>query len=203
MAAIPVLFIWMCLINGGRVIGTKNLKELRSAVTVCNHVHKRDAALVAVALYPRKPFFSIAPEKVDPLFPGIFMSLLSCISVPRSLSEMNPFFKELETLLAEGRIVHFFPEGIINPYGTEIHDFKKGAFHLAAQARVPVLPITISFHEPRGLYKFCRKKPVMWLTIGELVSPISPDVKEDELVRMKSVLEQMEGMLQDEYCPMN
>ena len=197
-AAIPVLFVWVCLFNGCRVAGAQNLKGIRSAVTVCNHVHKLDSALVAVALYPRKLTFPTTPDKIDPFFPGVFMSLLGCVSVPRALGETNAFFNELEKLLEEGRIVHFFPEGYISPYGTELHSFKRGAFHLAAMAYAPVLPLTISFREPHGIYKFFKKHPVLCLTIGELIEPVSSDVKEDERGRMKGAFQQMTEALDKE-----
>ena len=196
--AIPVLYVWVCLFNGCRVEGAQNLKRFHSAVTICNHVHKLDSALVAVALYPRKLTFPTTPDKIDPFFPGVFMSLLGCVSVPRTLGETNAFFDELDMLLAEGRIVHFFPEGFISPYGTELHSFKRGAFHLAAQAQVPVLPLTISFHEPHGIYKLFKKHPVLCLTVGEPLAPVSPDVREDERFRMKSAYRQMEESLANE-----
>ena len=197
-AAIPVLFVWVCVFNGGRVTGAQNMKGLKSAVTICNHVHTMDSALVAVAFYPRKLVFPTMPEKVDYLFPGIFMSLLGCISVPRARNETNSFFEELETFLTEGRVVHFFPEGFISHYGSELQEFKRGAFHLAARAHVPILPITISFHKPCGFYRLLRRKPVMYLTIGEPMRPASEDTREDEQIRMKSAYEQMVWMLQND-----
>ena len=47
--------------------------------------------------------------------------------------------------IAKGRIVHFFPEGGLMPYDTSLRDFKRGALHLAAQARVPVVPVSLRF----------------------------------------------------------
>jgi len=194
-AAIPVLFFWVCLVNGARIKGIQNLRGLRSAVSVCNHVHKMDSALIASAFYPRKPVFPTRPEKVYRIFPGIIFNLLGCVSIPRTPGETHTFFREMKRMLNEGKIVHFFPEGFISPYGKELQSFKRGAFFLAAQAQAPVVPMAISFHEPRGGYKIIRKKPVMLLTIGEPMQPVSPNVKEDESARAEAVCQRMLEML--------
>lgn len=196
-AAIPVLLFWVCLFNGARITGIQNLKGIHSAVTVCNHVHKMDSVLVAAAFYPRKLVFPTVPKKIDKIFPGVFFNLLGCVSVPRTFSETQTFFGEMEKLLDEGRIVHFFPEGFISPYGAEIHSFKRGAFFLAAKAHVPLLPMAVSFHEPRGFYKLFKRKPVMCLVIGEQLKPVSPDAKEDERMRMKDACERITEMLSE------
>ena len=73
------------------------------------------------------------------------------VPVPQTTSELPQFFSELELLLAKGRIVYFFPEGELVPYDTSLRDFKRGAFHLAAQARVPVVPLSIRFAPPKGV----------------------------------------------------
>ena len=194
-AAIPVLFFWVCLVNGARIKGLQNLRGLRNAVSVCNHVHKMDSALVASAFYPRMPVFPTRPEKVYRIFPGVIFNLLGCVSVPRTPSETHAFFRELKRLLNEGKVVHFFPEGFISPYGKELQSFKRGAFFLAAQARVPVVPMAISFHEPRGAYKIIRRKPVMHLTIGEPMQPVSQNVKEDESMRAEAARQRMLEMI--------
>ena len=173
----------------------QNIKGLNSAVPVCNHVHGLDSWLVASAFYPRMLVFPTVPEKIDVFFPGIFFSLLGCLSIPRSFGETKPFFRELEAVLEKGRLVHFFPEGSVSPYNSELQDFKKGAFYLAAKAHVPILPMVITFRPPKGLHKLFRKKPVMLLTIGEPMPPCSTDEKEDERIRMDIARRNMSNML--------
>jgi len=105
--------------------------------------------------------------------------------VPRALGDMDAFFDEMELSLLNGRIVHFFPEGELEPYSTTIRGFKKDAFYLAARARVPIVPRTISFSAPRGLHRLFKRKPVMGLTVGKPIYPVSADIKEDERARMQ------------------
>ena len=50
--------------------------------------------------------------------------------------------KECGNLLLNGASVLFFPEGTRSKDG-KMHEFKKGAFSVAAKAKVPVVPITL------------------------------------------------------------
>ena len=82
--------------------------------------------------------------------------------------------------------MHFFPEGELKPYDTSLRDFKRGAFHLAAQARVPVVPLSIRFTPPTGLGRMFRRKPTMVLVIGEPIVPTMTDPRSDRRIRMEA-----------------
>ena len=45
--------------------------------------------------------------------------------------------------MREGETVIIYPEGTRSPTGL-LREFKSGGFHLAIQAQVPVLPVTVS-----------------------------------------------------------
>jgi 1-acyl-sn-glycerol-3-phosphate acyltransferase len=193
--AIPILFVWTRVILGVKVTGENRLRGLKGALTVCNHVHMLDSALVALALFPRKVVFPTLPKNVESLWPGIAVRLLGGVAVPGNVSELTQFFEEMEYLLIKGRIVHFFPEGELKPYDTSLRSFKKGAFHLAAQARVPVIPISIAFKPPKGISKLYRRKPVMAVHIGEPIFPAAADPKQDQDIRMELARSRMSGTI--------
>jgi len=188
---IPLLFLWLRLLNGVHIKGKRNLRGIRSALTLCNHVHMLDSVMVGMALYPRKLIFPTIPKNLDTLFPGLLVRLLGGVPVPRSPHGLDNFFDEMEVSLTNGRIVHFFPEGDLKPYNTDLCSFKKGAFYLAARARVPVVPMTISFCKPRGLYRLYKRKPAMRMRVGKPIYPVSADVREDERIRMQMARSQM------------
>ncbi len=193
--AIPILFLWTRVILGVRLKGGRHLRGIKGAMTVCNHVHMLDSAVVALALFPRKVIFPTIPENVQSIWPGKIVRLLGGVAIPGNLAELKQFFDEMEFLLVKRRIVHIFPEGELNPYDTNLRQFKKGAFHLAAQARVPVVPISISFCPPKGLHKLCRRKPVMVLHIGEPIYPAAADPQEDLEIRMELAKMQMSSQI--------
>lgn len=194
--ATPLLFLWTRVVLGVRVEGGKNLRGLSSgALTVCNHVHLLDSALVCTALFPRKMVFPTLTSNLGSLFPGVLVNLFGGTPVPEKMFDMKLFFDEMEMRLLMGEIVHFFPEGHLVPYDTSLRNFKSGAFRLAAKARVPIVPLTISFSSPKGIYRLIRKKPVMRLKISEPLYPTDADVKQDMRRRLKLARRKMETSL--------
>lgn len=193
--AIPILHIWTHVILGVKIQGSKNLRGLRGALTICNHVHLLDSALVALAFFPRKIVFPTLSKNLSSLWPGKIVRLLGGIAVPENITELKMFFDEMEFLLLKDRVIHFFPEGELVPYDTRLRSFKKGAFHLAAQARVPLVPMSISFQPSKGLHHLIRRKPVMVLHIGKPIYPAALDSKTDSNFRMEAAREQMNSFL--------
>jgi len=183
--AIPLLFVWTLLVNDARVHGIRNTRGLGGAVIVCNHVHMLDSAMTGIAVYPRKPISATIPENVYSLFPGVLVRLLGGVPLPRGSKDLDVFFQEMELALANGRMVLFFPEGDLFPYYDGVRDFNRGAFHLAAKARVPVLPVALSFRPARGPWRLFKKKPAIRVAVGEPIRPLATDLPQDEQARMR------------------
>ena len=71
--------------------------------------------------------------------------------------------------------MHIYPEGkLINYYaGVRDDEFHRGAFKIACEAQVPILPIVISWRKRRGLYRiFMPKRPCVSV---EILEPIKPN----------------------------
>ena len=195
MIAIPLLFLLTRVILGVRREGKNRLPRVGGALTVCNHVHPLDSALVALALFPRRPVFISAPVNLQNRWYGGLVRLLGGVAVPQTPSGLPLFFSEMELLLAKGRIVHFFPEGELKPYDTSLRDFKRGAFHLAAQARVPVVPLSIRFTPPTGVGRLFRRKPTMVIVLGDPIVPTMTDPRSDRSIRMELTRRRMHDLI--------
>jgi 1-acyl-sn-glycerol-3-phosphate acyltransferase len=195
--AIPLLFVWTRVVLGARSEGKNKLPRVGGALTVCNHVHTLDSALVAIAMFPRRVVFTSAPVNLENRLYGGLVRLLGGVAVPTTASGLPRFFSEMELLLAKGRIVHFFPEGELDPYNTELREFKRGAFHLAAQARVPIVPLSIRFAPPRGLRRMLGLRPTMVLVIGEPIAPMATDPRSDRQIRMEVARHRMHDVISD------
>lgn len=192
---IPLMFLWTRVILGVRSEGTHRFPRTGGVLTVCNHVHPLDSVLVAIAVFPRRLVFTSAPVNLQNRGYGWIVRLLGGVAVPSTAAQLPRFFSELELFLAKGRSVHFFPEGELKPYDTSLRDFKRGAFHLAAQARVPVVPLSIRFTPPTGAGRLFRRKPTMVIVIGEPIDPTTTDPRRDRLARMELARRRMQELI--------
>ncbi|XP_023211360.1 1-acyl-sn-glycerol-3-phosphate acyltransferase alpha-like [Centruroides sculpturatus] len=127
----------------------------QSAVIVCNH----QSALDVIGMMHIWPFFHpCLPVLKQELFwsgPfGIFCWLAGCVFLNRSNSEearklLNAKMNEMKEKKIKCWI---FPEGTRNNEG-HILPFKKGAFHIAVQSQLPIIPIVYTpyskFYNPR------------------------------------------------------
>ena len=60
----------------------------------------------------------------------------------KNRSKATQSLKDAAALIANGKTVLIFPEGTVSSNG-EIQKFKKGGFHLALEAGVDILPISL------------------------------------------------------------
>jgi putative phosphoserine phosphatase/1-acylglycerol-3-phosphate O-acyltransferase len=122
------------------VTGEEHLWEHRPAVFIFNHQSAVDTLLVAKLL--RRDFTGIAKQEVrrNPLFGPAFsfagVVFIDRADSARAIEALKPAVKAL----SEGRSIAIAPEGT-RSRTKQLGRFKKGAFHLAMQAGVPIVPI--------------------------------------------------------------
>lgn len=170
----PIIYVINVVFFGLRIKNRKYLRKLRGAITISNHVHTLDSTMVAITCFPKKPIFTTLPSNFKIPVAGQLVNYLGGVPIPLNQSETKVFFYELSKRVCAGKMIHFFPEGELIKYCTKLRDFKRGAFYLANIAKVPVVPMRITFREPTGLYKLYKRKPLMTITVG---APIYPDEK--------------------------
>ena len=191
--AIPILAIYMPIINGFRVRGRKNLQKIKGgSVIVSNHVHILDSPMNGVSLFPRKPIFTSIPENFEKPAIGNIVKLLGAVPIPTNLIENRIFFNEMTKQARKGKSVHVFPEGELIERSNQLGAFKRGAFKIAVDASVPIVPIGLKFVEKET---FFTKKSKLYcvLTVGK---PIYPNLA-------LSTKESVEQMLEKTYIAMN
>ncbi|CAH2353366.1 1-acyl-sn-glycerol-3-phosphate acyltransferase [[Candida] railenensis] len=116
------------------------------AVIISNHQSALDILILAKVF---QPGYTVTAKKVLQYFPflGWFMLASGTFFLDRAKGEKAR--KVLERALAglkkEKRGLFMFPEGTRSGFTTlELLPFKKGAFHLAKQAGIPVIPVVVS-----------------------------------------------------------
>ena len=123
------------------VKGKHNLEEIRPAVFCFNHQSAADFFIVMKLI--RHDFTGVAKKELEKTPIGPIFSALGAIYVDRANKEkaieaMKPAVEALKS----GVSVAIAPEGTRSGSKT-LGPFKKGAFHLAMQAGVPIIPIVI------------------------------------------------------------
>ena len=133
-----------CAIAGVRVkvIGRENIDKNTSYVFTANHQGAFD--IWSVYGYLNHKFIWMMKKELE----DIFMVGWACKKAghvfvdDQSISNIRHTIEETEKKLQSGRSLVIFPEGSRSWDGKMI-PFKRGAFMLAAEFRLPVVPITI------------------------------------------------------------
>ena len=124
------------------VRGQENLWKKRPAVFIFNHQSSADIFLVSKLI--RKNATGIAKKELKfmPII-GQMMTAAGVIFIDRSNREKAiEAMKPAVDALKSGTSIIIFPEGTRSKT-YRLGDFKKGAFHLAMQAGVPIVPVVI------------------------------------------------------------
>jgi putative phosphoserine phosphatase/1-acylglycerol-3-phosphate O-acyltransferase len=132
------------LINLDLVVrGEENLWSHRPAVFVFNHQSKADVVIGAKLL--RRDMAGIGKQEIRKMpVIGKVLEMGGVVMIDRknassAIEAMQPL---VEAMREEGRSVALAPEGT-RSVSPNLGPFKKGAFHLAMQAGVPMVPVVI------------------------------------------------------------
>lgn len=147
-----VLSVWVrwackiiCLFSGliWRVKNGKNLPSPPYIITP-NHTSYLDI-LISVVVFPHDFAFMGKAELVNWPFIGPFFKHGVYIPVNRSsLSDSHRAFVRAGQELDKGRCVVIFPEATIPKHVPNLRSFKNGAFKLAIDKKLPIIPVTFA-----------------------------------------------------------
>lgn len=156
------------------VSGTENIDPNRPYVIVCNHQSQADIPIllnyvpIRMTIIAKKELFKI------PLF-GRAMRSLGILEIDRSnrRKSIETLNKAAEILHKENLSVLAFPEGTRSLDGN-LKPFKKGAFMLALNAGMPILPISL-----RGTFPLLPKGSLL-MNKGRVQITFHPPVETSE-----------------------
>jgi 1-acyl-sn-glycerol-3-phosphate acyltransferase len=135
-------YTWMMPAWRIRVEGRENVRKDATYMIVSNHQSQLDI-LIAFRLFFHYKWVSKIEIFRVPLI-GWNMTLNRYVKLKRGDKEsVEQMLRECEMHLDEGSSIFMFPEGTRSPDG-EVKAFKLGAFQMALQKKVPILPIVIS-----------------------------------------------------------
>lgn len=126
-----------------KVEGEQHLWSHRPAVFIFNHQSNVDLVIIARLL--RRDITGVGKREIrDIPVIGRVMEAAGVVLIDRqnSASAIEAMTPLVDAMRVEGKSVCLSPEGTRAPT-PRLADFKKGAFHLAMQAGVPIVPIVI------------------------------------------------------------
>jgi len=155
--------IWSKFILIGMGFGYKITKEetpqpKKSYMFVANHTSMADIMLMLVA--SKNPFVFVGKAELAkiPLF-GFFYKR-TCILVDRtSAKSRQAVFLRAQRRLKQGLSICIFPEGGVPEEHIVLDTFKDGAFRLAINHQIPIVPITFYDNKKRFSYTFFSGSP--------------------------------------------
>ncbi len=190
--AFPVLTILNKIVYDLKIEGKENIKNLHTgAISVSNHVLVLDCTMVGKALGLKKVYFTTREGSFKIPFIRKLIKLLRAVPIPTGVKNKECFVNQLDKAIKEGKIIHFYPEKALWPYYEKIRKFKNGAFDFAIRNDVPVIPMVITFRNPKGIRKLFKKKKDVTVKILEPIKYTNEnDSKKDSIEKLKKQVHQ-------------
>jgi len=151
MARIWAKFILFGMGYRVRVVFEEAPQEGKSYMFVANHTSMTDIMLMLSIV--KNPFVFVGKKELSkiPLF-GFFYKR-TCILVDRRSSKSRmAVFERAQKRLNQGVSICIFPEGGVPDESILLDEFKDGAFRLAIEHEIPIVPMT--FYDNKRLFSY-------------------------------------------------
>lgn len=156
--------------------GSENLPAQGPVIIVPNHQSYFDGFVLTVLFWKLTGRKVRIPTNIKALTdPLTTFFQVAGGAVPIDPRDSADTYARLSCLLRKGEAVVIYPEGTRSD-GTMLHPFKYGAFNLAVDLGVPVLPVAVrNFANilPKGSMRF-RHGETGSITFGKLIDPADP-----------------------------
>ncbi|WP_432222638.1 lysophospholipid acyltransferase family protein [Flavobacterium sp. TMP13] len=137
----------------------QRLQKGKSYMIIANHTSMTDIMLTLAVV--KNPFVFVGKKELVkiPLF-GFFYKR-TCILVDRTSSKSKmDVFARAQSRLKQGLSICIFPEGgVPDDESIVLDEFKDGAFRLAIEHQIPIVPITYADNKKRFSYTFFSGSP--------------------------------------------
>lgn len=194
-----ILFFLNRILFGFEIEGDQNVDKLgdKGAITICNHVHPMDCTMVNMALLSRRVYYITLERNFKIPVIRHIIRILGAVPLPNNYHYAGEMFEAMGEAVRNSACVQVYPEAVMQPYCKNLRRFKNGAFQMAVDNDVPVLPMAIKQVKPDKLYALYKTKPCLRLVV---LPPVYPDktlprkeavekLKEECFNAMKEVVE--------------
>ena len=155
--------------------------SIKKAITVSNHTTLLDPVKITGLFLPSLVFQTLLEATVEFPYLGTLTRLLGGVPVPRGKTSYRKIFEICDRAFKYRKYLHFYPEGECYIFNQKIKEFKTGAFRLAAELDIPIVPLVTVFSQgPFRPWSFWgRSLPLETLVVMEAEYP-SNYVRRDE-----------------------
>ena len=165
----------------------QKFKKGESYMLIANHTSMTDIMLMLVIA--KNPFVFVGKKELSkiPLF-GFFYKR-TCILVDRDSPKSRlAVFERAQKRLNQGLSICIFPEGMVpEDESIVLADFKDGAFRLAIEHQIPIVPIIFYDNKKRFSYTFFSGSPgLMRAKISEFIPTAGFTVDDRKTIREKA-----------------
>jgi 1-acyl-sn-glycerol-3-phosphate acyltransferase len=171
-------------------------EKSKSYMFIANHTSMADIMLMLVTV--KNPFVFVGKKELAkiPLF-GFFYKR-TCILVDRSSERSRKaVFLRAQRRLQSGLSICIFPEGGVPDENIVLDEFKDGAFRLAINHHIPIVPITFADNKKRLSYTFFSGGPGrMRVKIHAFLNTKEMTIKDTKTLNLKArtiILNQLEA----------
>lgn len=154
LARVWAKFILIGMGFGWKIEKLQKPEKDKSYMFIANHTSMIDIMLMLVTVKDN-PFVFVGKKELAkiPLF-GFFYKR-TCILVDRSSAKSRQaVFLRAQRRLKSGLSICIFPEGMVPEEDVKLAEFKDGAFRLAINHKIPIVPITFFDNKKRFSYTF-------------------------------------------------
>lgn len=187
--AVPVIYSIAKIMFGLKIEGRENLEKVKgAAITVSNHIHFLDCAMIGLAMFPKRIYYTASDSSFKMPIVRHLVKLLNALPISENINSKKRLLFAIDDLLGKGEKVHFYPEASMWPYHQKIRRFKNGAFEVATRNNVPIIPIVFKFRKVTGWRKFIKEKPFITLEILEPVYPNNEYSRRKQIDELKEIV---------------
>ncbi len=134
----------------------QKLEKGKNYMFIANHLSMIDIMLVFMAV--RSPFLFVGKQELEeiPIFNYIYRRAAILVNRENAKSRKN-VYSDAKRKLKMGYSICIYPEGLVPPPDVYLAPFKNGAFSLAIQYQMPIVPITLPDCKKRFPFQFGHK----------------------------------------------
>lgn len=151
--------------------GDEVFEDGKSYMLVANHTSMTDIMLMLIAV-KNHPFVFVGKKELVkiPIFGFIYKRV--CILVDRGSSKSRyAVFERAQKRIQQGLSICIFPEGGVPDESILLDEFKDGAFRIAIEHQLPIVPMTFFDNKKRFSYTFFSGSP------GKMRAKIHPPIE--------------------------